>query len=353
MNGGLTAFIIIIAIAVITVVVILGLKGCIFMADMFGIDHRYIPRKTFSPNGLWFGALFGILFMLLSKSIIAGVIIGIIIGVGAWIGIFFIEVAITKATTPLSDKIEEKIDSIFSNGSNNSDIYNNANSNSTGYGISGSSYKDEVAANEWRCPKCKTINPKYVGTCNCGCTLEAYNRQQEIMKKQLAEKRKAFEAAEKEKIATQEKELNNLLANFKEEDLSSGQQYAMKIIARKQGLTLPEICKQLPRSANLKEFKDALNYLTEKGIIRKDKEERYYLEEKNTCDKKDSNIADSASEEKLSNNITSDENTNNEIVSADSKMDKYEELRKLKELLDEGIISEDEFAAKKKELLGL
>jgi hypothetical protein len=35
------------------------------------------------------------------------------------------------------------------------------------------------------------------------------------------------------------------------------------------------------------------------------------------------------------------------------KMDPYEEMKKLKELLDLGIITQEEFARKKKELLGL
>lgn len=34
-------------------------------------------------------------------------------------------------------------------------------------------------------------------------------------------------------------------------------------------------------------------------------------------------------------------------------MDPYEEVKKLKELLDMGILTEEEFQAKKKELLGL
>lgn len=41
------------------------------------------------------------------------------------------------------------------------------------------------------------------------------------------------------------------------------------------------------------------------------------------------------------------------IEQAPQKPDKYEELKKLKELMDDGIITEDEFEAKKKQILGL
>ncbi|MEK5390231.1 DUF4429 domain-containing protein [Margalitia sp. FSL K6-0131] len=46
-------------------------------------------------------------------------------------------------------------------------------------------------------------------------------------------------------------------------------------------------------------------------------------------------------------------NKNSGTVQVNQKIDTAEELRKFKALLDDGIITEEEFAAKKKELLGI
>ncbi|MGY5276223.1 SHOCT domain-containing protein [Lactiplantibacillus plantarum] len=47
------------------------------------------------------------------------------------------------------------------------------------------------------------------------------------------------------------------------------------------------------------------------------------------------------------------ENENNEPTTLSTPTNSSDELRKLKSLLDDGILTEEEFAAKKKQILGI
>lgn len=85
---------------------ILGIKFCVALANMLGVDPRNVPDKTYSVNGVYFGTVLGFLVMLLSGSVIVGFIAAIVIGLIFFVIIFFIEIGINKATRPLSDKIE-------------------------------------------------------------------------------------------------------------------------------------------------------------------------------------------------------------------------------------------------------
>ena len=215
--------------------------------------------------------------------------------------------------------------------------------------------KGEISSNEWKCPKCGTVNPKYVGTCNCGCTLDAYNMEMERRKRKYAAEQQKLMEEEKKKNESNEAELNGLLSEYKLYNLSSAQEYALKVISKKQGLTIADICRQLPRSANLTEFKDSINFLLENKIIKKDEEEKYYLSEKDkpTEENETDALKTISKEEEMIQSISKEKSEAEKTVSSNEPLDKYAEVRKYKELLDEGIISHEEFEKKKKELLGL
>ncbi len=171
---------------------IFGIKLCLALANMFGIDRENIPKRTYAPNGIYIGSVLGLLIMLLTKSAIVGLIAGIGIGLVFFIIFFFIEIAITKATRPLENKIEEKLTDAFGKPK--------AVSKSTGEEtplerIAREENAKEQAANErkllesggWRCAKCGKVNVSSIGFCSCGISRGESKKMDEERKKQREE----------------------------------------------------------------------------------------------------------------------------------------------------------------------
>ena len=171
---------------------IFGIKLCLALANMFGIDRENIPKRTYAPNGIYIGSVLGLLIMLLTKSAIVGLIAGIGIGLVFFIIFFFIEIAITKATRPLENKIEEKLTDAFGKPK--------AVSKSTGEEtalerIAREENAKEQAANErkllesggWRCAKCGKVNVSSIGFCSCGISRGESRKMDEERKKQREE----------------------------------------------------------------------------------------------------------------------------------------------------------------------
>ncbi len=171
---------------------IFGIRLCLALANMFGIDRENIPKRTYAPNGIYIGSLLGLLIMLLTKSAIVGLIAGIGIGLVFFIIFFFIEIAITKATRPLENKIEEKLTDAFGKPK--------AVSKSTGEEtplerIAREENAKEQAANErkllesggWRCAKCGKVNVSSIGFCSCGISRGESKKMDEERKKQREE----------------------------------------------------------------------------------------------------------------------------------------------------------------------
>ena len=171
---------------------IFGIKLCLALANMFGIDRENIPKRTYAPNGIYIGSVLGLLIMLLTKSAIVGLIAGIGIGLVFFIIFFFIEIAITKATRPLENKIEEKLTDAFGKPK--------AVSKSTGEEtplerIAREENAKEQAANErkllesggWRCAKCGKVNVSSIGFCSCGISRGESKQMDEERKKQREE----------------------------------------------------------------------------------------------------------------------------------------------------------------------
>ena len=223
-------------------------------------------------------------------------------------------------------------------------------------GYSYGSTSNAADSTQWKCPKCGKYNPKYIGTCDCGCSYDAYLRLEEQRKKTEEENKKKSLEEDKKKVETENKEFSDKYNQF---NLSGMQEYAIKVIKKEEGLTLADICRRIPRSTNVNEFKEALDSLHEKQLIYKDENEKYYLavvEDK--TENKSSSLENQteSKEENSGDNIekTSDNSGNIKRNSETSAtFDKYDEIRKYKELLDEGIITEEDFNLKKKELLGL
>ena len=171
---------------------IFGIKLCLALANMFGIDRENIPKRTYAPNGIYIGSVLGLLIMLLTKSAIVGLIAGLGIGLVFFIIFFFIEIAITKATRPLENKIEEKLTDAFGKPK--------AVSKSTGEEtplerIAREENAKEQAANErkllesggWRCAKCGKVNVSSIGFCSCGISRGESKKMDEERKKQREE----------------------------------------------------------------------------------------------------------------------------------------------------------------------
>ena len=358
----------------------LGLKLCMTLANMFGIDPRNIPNKTFSPNGIYIGSILGFVIMLLAKNAIVGLLAGIALSLLFFIIIFFIEVAITKATRPLTDKLEEKLESAFSkpgsiatsadeenplnriareeeakeqaarerkvleeggwrcakcgkvnvssigfcscgtsrgeskkadeerkkkleemrtsgaasasdnqvNTSVNDQIDNPANNpvsnpvnntvvkNEEDFGQYDFSILDEeLDGNQWKCLKCQSLNPKLVSTCKCGYTYDEYMRTINLLKnkrEEMIQANKEEDEKRKAELANQMAELDNQIAGILQnagiDSPSISQKTVLKIVKQsKDGIGATDIYHKLPRNADLKEYKKAVDDLTTAGIL--------------------------------------------------------------------------------------
>lgn len=314
---------VIVLIIIGSIAVFLGVRLCVFIADIFGIDHANIPRKTFAANGLTIGFLIT-LPLALFGHILLFVITGLVLGTGFMLGIFFIEVAITKATRPLSDKVDSYIAGLGNNNTENASVelqsnqwrcpkckrinakyvttcscgcsleaaerINTVNKNEQVMAsIAEGDYEEakrlymfdeeQLDGNQWRCPKCSKINPKYVTTCACGCPKEeADTLMAELKKKKLEELERLKQQALEEKVKKEAEE-----AKIKEEfqqaigqyELSKMEELVVRLLDKNPNSTLPEMASKLPRSVNVAEFKNAVNNLENMKAIVRDENNRF------------------------------------------------------------------------------
>ncbi len=151
-----------------------GIKICLAVANLVGVDPKNIPDKTYAPTGVYIGSIMGFAAMVMTGSVIVGLLATLVIGLAIFLIIFFIEIGINKATRPLTDKIEEKIDNAFGTPKQTE-------SKSETYltpleRIKREDDAKEQAANErkllesggWRCAKCGKVNVASIGFCSCG-----------------------------------------------------------------------------------------------------------------------------------------------------------------------------------------
>jgi hypothetical protein len=388
-------FVFLVLLALCIAFTFLGLKLCKTLADMFGIDPRNIPRRTYSPNGIYFGSILGFVVMLLSKNAIVGLLAGIVLSLLFFVIIFFIEVAITKATRPLTDKIEEKIDNAFSKRAANTTTTGEmsaldriareeeakeqaarerkvleeggwrcakcgkVNVSSIGFCSCGTSRGDskkadeerkkkleemrtsgvvavpentanetvnetvknsvsntvknpvnnpvpkpaedyseydfsildeEMDGNQWKCLKCQTLNPKLVSTCKCGYTYDQYSKTIALLKNKREEMllaKKAEEETHKAELANQMAELDHqiidILQNAGFDNPTISQKTVLKIVKQsKDGISATDIYHKLPRNADLKEYKKAVDDLITADILMSDESGRYAIHSNQT-----------------------------------------------------------------------
>lgn len=204
----------------------------------------------------------------------------------------------------------------------------------------------EKTPKEWQCPNCKKKNPIYVTSCSCGCTIQDAREDE----KNRNEAKEIIKKMEKTASQMLNEEIEQILSSLKQYDLTQMEEYAVRVIIKEPGQRINELCRRIPRSTNPKDFKYAIDNLLELEIIKKDDEEKYYYI-KNETVKEEAFIDDN-----VCNYLETADNQFVDSVKSDTHkpiMDKYDEIRKCKELLDEGIISVEEFERKKKELLGI
>ncbi len=223
--------------------------------------------------------------------------------------------------------------------------YSSYNTSNQDYSYTHGMNKNSMAGNEWRCPKCLTVNPKYVTTCTCGCTLEAYYR--DLKRKQEVEKQKNEEknVVLKENYEEFNKEIIEYLEKHGNKDITSKEGMILRILYKsEEPRSLAEIIKGVPRSCSITDLKDSLSDLEKKGLIKLYENNKYSLIEGDILPP----IKTEPIQETSSVPIVSASEENATTVN-----DKYDEIRKLKSLYDDSIITQEEFEQKKKQLLGL
>ena len=151
-----------------------GIKICLAVANLVGVDPKNIPDKTYAPTGVYIGSIMGFAAMVMTGSVIVGLLATLVIGLAIFLIIFFIEIGINKATRPLTDKIEEKIDNAF--GTPKQTESKSETDLTPLERIKREDDAKEQAANErklleaggWRCAKCGKVNVASIGFCSCG-----------------------------------------------------------------------------------------------------------------------------------------------------------------------------------------
>ena len=130
--------------------------------------------------------------------------------------------------------------------------------------------KKQVASNEWQCPKCGTVNLRYVSTCGCGCSI---SEAQDIELEEKAAQRKKIE----QEIRQKEEKKTRILSQYENYNLSSEQDFIIRMLVKESAISLSDMCRKLPRSADLNQFKENVNNLVDMGIITKNEEGKYFL----------------------------------------------------------------------------
>lgn len=205
-----------------------------------------------------------------------------------------------------------------------------------------SSGERKLMENEWRCPKCKKINPKYVSTCACGCSIDVYNDEILRKKEKARIESEKNEAEQKKKQEESEKRFAEITGG--NGNLNATENLVIRILGKSEtSLSMQDMVRKLPRSADITEFKNAVCHLEEIGMVIKE-DDKY---------KVTGLSVESVPVEETVTASRSAETEEKADIPVTQNIDKYDEVRKCKALLDEGIISQEEFEQKKKDLLGL
>lgn len=221
--------------------------------------------------------------------------------------------------------------------------------------------QNTLDSNCWRCPSCQTVNPRYVSTCKCGFLYEdaqAIVKKLEDEQRKLKEKRDEEERIRKRKENEEWKRQQEELEKYRNLGLTDSQMSVVKMLQPKDTkLTSQIMCQKLSRSASLQDFRIAVENLEESHLIEKDEEGKYYLalrfdEDSKTEEIKAIDVDDEEDVVPPQTDLAADITTETIVEETDS-FDKYEELRQMKALLDDGIITENEYEQKKKDILGL
>ena len=67
-----------------------GIKICLAVANMVGVDPKNIPDKTYAPTGVYIGSIMGFAAMVMTGSVIVGLLATLVIGLAIFLIIFFI-----------------------------------------------------------------------------------------------------------------------------------------------------------------------------------------------------------------------------------------------------------------------
>lgn len=239
-------------------------------------------RVTYAPYTAGvMGALIGILVWASTGSATLGIITFIVVGVIVFFLVRLFENALYKAGEKAADAIQKAHDrkhdashphqmqSLAERYSGNTETAGNAGTMEPVY--QGYNSWTSLDSNQWRCPVCNAINPKFVGTCSCGLSLEKWQEEE----KKRAEERKKHAKLIQEKEQEELKEWSDIYikAGATDKDL-----LAIKmLLAESSGLTSQEMSRKLPRSANIQEFKSSLEHLEQINAIEKNMDGKYLL----------------------------------------------------------------------------
>lgn len=326
-------------------------------------------RVTYAPYfGGVMGTAAGLLAGVASHSTVLGIIVFIIVGALAWFACKKFEDLVYKG----ADKLEDAAQNAINRRIEESRPPGQQSLAEKYAGTSGMAGPGKVQSNEWMCPACKKIHPRYESTCTCGYTFEEYlafekSKKEEEKKRREGQERERIEAQKKMEAEMQEAE--RFLSNYENLNLSQTELLVIRILSPEDArYKLSEMVGLLPRSADINGFSRAVVSLNEAHLLEKDEEGRYYLalrpdeedeiqddSEKECLQEGEEKAQITETESKGIESVipTSGVMAESNNIYAAEPVNVYTEIRKYKELLDEGIITPEEFAQKKEELLGI
>lgn len=140
---------------------------------------------------------------------------------------------------------------------------------------SSSEYYDSSSSgdNDWICPKCGKRNTMFYAMCECGLSRDEAKRLNE--KKIQLQKMQVDEESQKDKEEAMQKLMNEKVSTEYGE-LTQPELTIVKML-QKSDYSLPEMLRMLPRSADLKLYKDSSQSLCDKNVIVLNEDSKYTL----------------------------------------------------------------------------
>lgn len=139
---------------------------------------------------------------------------------------------------------------------------------------------EEIEGSKWKCVECGTVNPKLVGTCKCGNTLQKNDEIIAGLKKYREDKLMAAKEEASKKEAEFDIEISGIMEKSGIENPSTEQKTVLRMLKRSnERLSVAEISHKLPRTANIKAFKQAIEELTNAGVLEIDENQKYGIKE--------------------------------------------------------------------------